>query len=55
VGEDVPASIISGECATFVDTTIGELGVSLLRKPVSPAQLRQHLAAMLVRANPHPV
>jgi two-component system, sensor histidine kinase len=51
IGEDVPASIISGECASFVDTTIGDLGVSVVRKPISPAQLRRHLAAMLVRAN----
>jgi len=49
--EDIPALIMTGECPTFVDTGIVEPSVRLLRKPVPPARLREHLAQALSNAS----
>ncbi len=44
VAEHVPALIITGECSMAIEKIMDGQGVSVLRKPLSPEQLRKHLA-----------
>ena len=53
VAECIPALILTGECSMAIDTTIECPCVSVLRKPLSPEDLRKHLAKAIVSENSH--
>ena len=54
LGADIPALLVSGECATTLEACVRELGATMLPKPVHAETLRQHLAAAVISGRSHP-